>query len=488
MLRADAAPASARPGSATVGATVDRSLRLTEPAARQLLLLRAYETADPAPASWTADDRDWATRVARASLGEHDDAERFVAERTAQAMQRLAPRDPAVRRLLAARVPMAAALLLVLLLALLAGLLVDHIGAGQRINLLAPPIWALLAWNAAVYLWLAATLLTPRGATRGLRRRLSALLRPAAGRGAPLKRFAADWAQATAALDGARAAVLLHAAAAALAAGVIASLYLRGLVLDYRAGWESTFVDGEFVHRVLATLLAPASAVTSIAVPDAAQVGALRLLPGEPARGEAAPWLHLYAATLGLFVVAPRLLLALLAQLRSAWLARHVAIGSDDPWLRRLLAQAPRGRLQVWLQPLAQALPAQVALALRERLTRLFGDGVQLEVAEPLRYGEEDVVARCTPPPGTTLVLLAVDLASTPEPDVHGRWLDAMAAAAPAQRRVLVADADAMAARSAHALERLAERRAAWQRLADAHGAGFATLDDEAALERALRD
>ena len=40
-----------------------------------------------------------------------------------------------------------------------------------------------------------------------------------------------------------RAETALHAGAAALALGLVAGLYVRGLVLDYRAGWESTFLD-----------------------------------------------------------------------------------------------------------------------------------------------------------------------------------------------------------------------------------------------------
>ena len=124
----------------------------------------------------------------------------------------------------------------------------------------------------------------------------------------PLRVASRRWAELSTALTLTRIAALLHVAAAALAIGLLGSMYLRGLVLDYRAGWQSTFLDAADVHRVLAPLLAPASAVTGIAVPDAAAHRAMRLTaPAQPASAPAAPWIHLYAATLAMAVVLPRL-------------------------------------------------------------------------------------------------------------------------------------------------------------------------------------
>ena len=54
--------------------------------------------------------------------------------------------------------------------------------------------------------------------------------------------------------------------------------------------------------------------VTGIGVPDAAAIEAMRLTsPAQRARASAAPWIHLYGATLALAVVVPRLALALVA-------------------------------------------------------------------------------------------------------------------------------------------------------------------------------
>lgn len=471
---------------------VTSRLRLPEPAARRVLLLRAYETAEPAAAVWSAGDRDWATRVARASLGVAVAPQRFVEERTRLALGRLAERDGAVRRAVERHPRLATATALAVLAAAAAGLLVDRIGADRRIDLLAWPMAMLLAWNLAVYLWTAlgaAGLAAPARLRRALQRHLddwtAGVPRPGApaAQAPPLQRFAADWSRTAAPLNAARAAAVLHLAAAALALGVVGGLYARGLVLDYRAGWESTLLDAATVQRLLEWLLAPASWATGIPLPD---VGPLRVRPGELARGDAAPWLHLMAATLAVGVVAPRLGLAAVALARVVWLRHRLPLPGDDPWLQRQLAEGGGDPVRAWVLAHARALAAPAAMALRDRLAARLGPGLSLVVAEPLPYGQEDDAARCTPPPGTTQVLLVVDLATTPEAEVHGRWLDTVAAAAPAARRVLLADPASMAARSAHDPGRLAVRRAAWQRLASDHGAGFAALDDDDALARAL--
>jgi hypothetical protein len=91
--------------------------------------------------------------------------------------------------------------------------------------------------------------------------------------------------------------------------GLIAGLYLRGCA-DYRAGWESTFLDAGQVRALVGVLYGPASALTGIAIPDPERLAALRF-EGDRGGESAARWIHLLAATTVLFVVLPRLLLAL---------------------------------------------------------------------------------------------------------------------------------------------------------------------------------
>ena len=294
---------------------------MTEDQARQVLLLQAQESAGDTP-TWQPADRSWATRQTVATVGEQATPETFVVARAALALQRLLPRDPAAQRWLGRRAWHPAWVALALLLGLMAGLAVDQLGPPQRVNLLAPAVWVLVAWNLLVY----AALLLPLK-LQGVRGWLSRW----ALRGH--EHVAVAWARHAAPLTGARLALVLHAAAATLALGLVAGLYLRGLVLDYRAGWQSTFATADQVQTALRWLLAPASAITGIAVPD---VAPLRVGPGADATASAAPWIHLLAATLLLAVVLPRSLLAWRAGVRATKLTQRFPLPLDTPYFEAL--------------------------------------------------------------------------------------------------------------------------------------------------------
>jgi len=364
------------------------------------------------------------------------------------------------------------------------GLAMDVLGGSQRINLLAPPVWAVIAWNVVVYLSL--LLPVPKRARAWLARRLA---RPAGG-SAPLQACGQAWARHGWPLTLARAALLLHLAAAALALGLVAGLYLRGLVLDFRAGWQSTFLDATTVRAVLATLLAPAVAATGIAVPDAAAIEALRVGPDAVATASAAPWIHLYAAMLAICVVLPRLGLALGSAWRARWLSHRVALPADDPYFQRLLREHRGGTPRVQLLPHGAAPSAPAALGLRALLAQVLGPGLQLAVAAATAYGDEEAAESIAPEPGATLRLALVDLGATPEEDTHGRFLQALKAAAPGVPLLLLADATAFDRRFAGTPGRSAERRQAWQKLAETHGVGWVAValeaPDLAAAEAAL--
>ena len=317
---------------------------MTEDEARQVLLVQALETQGTGRNAWSTEDRRWATRQAVATVGEDAGPERFVVARAVLALQRLLPRDAAAQRWLHRRAWHPAWAAVAVVLGLVFGLLVDQLGPPQRVNLLAPAVWAVVAWNLVVYL--ALMLPSPKGSLRGLRAMLARWWQPAPDSVATL------WAEHAAPLTLQRVALVLHAAAAALALGLIAGLYLRGLVLDYRAGWQSTFLDAPTVQQALAWLLAPARWITGIAIPD---VAPLRVSPGADATATAAPWIHLLAATLALAVVLPRTLLALWAAARAAHRSEHFALPLDTPYFEALhplmRPGLPRAVRVLWVAP-----------------------------------------------------------------------------------------------------------------------------------------
>ncbi len=436
-----------------------------EAAARRVLLLQALETEPAGAASpWQADDGLWASRLACETVPARAGDAAFVAERARHAWQRLQLRDPALAALADGRAWHSGWVAAALAVGAATGLAVDAIGSAQRINLLAPPVWGVVAWNLAVYLSL--LLPWPAGPRAWLARRLAG----AAAAGSMVWRFRQAWARAAAPLLAARAALLLHSAAAALALGLIAGLYLRGLVLDYRAGWQSTFLDAAQVHDALAWLLAPAAAVTGIAVPDAAALQALRVAPEALPVASAAPWIHLYAATLALAVVVPRAMLAVLAARRAAQLSRGLVLPLREPYFQRLLRTRQGGGGWVQVLPCTLAPTPQALQALRAQLASTLGEPAAWSVADPLPL-DEDNPSLPAPPPGPGRRVLLVELAATPEAETHGRLLHALqTTGAPL---LLVADASTFTRRFAGLPQRVHERTALWRAFAAEHGADF---------------
>ena len=438
---------------------------LNEQSARDVWLVRAFEEGGVDTPTWSADDRHWATRLARetATYGASDAD--FVAARARHALQRLGGREPAIAPLREQRLWHPRWALLAAALGLIAGIAVDQIGAGQRINLLAPPLWGVVGWNLLVYLW---------WLSRALRLRTSpaisqfspqrALVRLWLGREhtrttvSALAAFQADWVRQAGAVNMARAASLLHLAAATLGIGLMLGLYTRGLVLDYRAGWQSTFLDATQVQALLQLLLDPASRLSGIAVPS---VAALRVMPEAAPTGMAAPWIHLYATTLLALVVLPRALLAALSWWRAGRASRRFQLPWSEPYFAQLARAGEGHATTVQVFPHGPTPDAQVMQRLHVLAALAFGDDLQLKTEPSTAYGDEDSPSARLP--GATALAL-FDLGATPEADTHGRFIKALnKAESQAGPTLVVIDEAAFQTRFAHLPERLAQRREAWR-------------------------
>ncbi|HVL58342.1 MAG TPA: DUF2868 domain-containing protein [Burkholderiaceae bacterium] len=464
---------------------------MNESDARDALLVRAYETSAAEQAAWGADDRDSATRTAAAEVGERASADVFIATRSRLAAERLRARDPAARRAASAltwRSGIGAALAAA---AFAAGAAFDAIGSGQRVNLLAPPLLALMVWNLAVYAAIAIRAVSAGPDAAAVRGPLAASFARIARRGigaardpaappSPLARFAADFGRASAPLTAARIALAFHLASIAFALGALAGMYVRGLLFEYRAGWESTFLDAGAVRVVLALVLGPASALTGIPLPDVAQIDAMRF---PQAAGErAGAWIHLYAVTVVLVVVLPRLALAVAAQVRVRRLRSSFPLDLDDAYFGAL-SRAHHGRVaRIVAVPYSHRLGAGAAAGLQRTVEAAFGPA-RLSLAPAVGYGDEAAAAgalavasaaaggdSADPNAAPMLVLAIVSSTATPEADAHGAFADALAAALPPRVPMLVlVDESAFVERfgteDPAAARRRNERRQAWTRL-----------------------
>ena len=356
---------------------------MDERAALEVSAVRALETRDHTKAVWSDADRAWASRAAAEVVGEQADYATFVARRARLALERIGEHYKALPR--AARAlhwrPWVAWAIIVS--AFVLGVAGDRIGGAQRINLLAPPVFALVLWNLAVYMILVSGLVVHHGdvSNPGLVPRLvmSLASRNGIGHGgggggahggaseiinASVAALTTDWLRLAAPLYTMRAARILHFAAAALALGVIVGLYVRGLAFEYRATWESTFLDAANVHWLLTLLLAPGSALSGIAMPGVAQLESIRA----PASENAATWLHLLAASVVVIVVIPRLLLAIGTEIVERHRAAHILIPLGDPYFQRLLRGFRGGPVRIRVVPYSYAMsPAALAGARGDR-------------------------------------------------------------------------------------------------------------------------
>ncbi|MBA2467117.1 MAG: hypothetical protein H0V46_05870 [Sphingomonas sp.] len=407
-------------------------LRLQEEQARDVLLVRAIETEDAAASILTRDDRDYATAAARSSthLGEaagRRQTAAFMARRASLSLDRLISRYPMLQRARKlARWPQSLNWALPSA-ALIVGLAANAI-EGQRLNILAFPLMGMLAWNLAVYAWLLFAWLRRSAGGRPVASPPPAIgwmLRPASAQlaGHPtleraVVRFGQDWAAASARLNRSRASRALHFSAATFALGIVAGMFARArYAVEYTAGWAGTWAGAEAeVAAVLKVILGPASMLTGIGLPT---VERLRELRG--ADENAGDWLYLWMVTAAVFVIAPRLLLALGSALRSTQLKRRLEIPHDF-YIRRVLRDAIGRARNVRIIPYAFELAAEAGETLKHLLSQALGDKITVQIEASIAYGSEDewVERHAGELSNVDHIILLFNLGSTPESENHG--------------------------------------------------------------------
>lgn len=479
---------------------------------RTVLLVKALEEADRDGRVIPPADRVAAAREAKRNAGDPADVagaeaggealsapfQRLLAARAKALLEQVGVRHPFVRAVhaLAGRVPWAGWLLFAL--GLLVGGALSALDGTRRINILAFPLLGLVAWNLAVYVSLALRAVSSRRAP-GVQPRLLPRLLAHGGTGLvsrlvakskafdsllaeALARFSKEWFEAARPLLMARAARALHLSAAAIGIGLIAGLYLRGVGLDYQAGWSSTFLDARRAHNVASWMYAPAAWLTGIAIPEPAQFESLRW--ESPGGGErAARWIHLLAATALIFVVLPRLLLALIATGSILRWSRHAPLPALLPSYFRSVFSPVSGVIDrgvARVLPYAYEPSAEALDRLRAWLPEVVGASLPLDMRAAVPYGEEDAFLESFAERGggaADVVVLLFNLASTPEDENHGTLLagvrDWLVRERPQTQLLAVVDEAPYAGRmggDSAASARVQERRDAWRDFAAARG------------------
>jgi hypothetical protein len=486
---------------------------------RSILLIKAVEEHDAEGAILPLAEREAATREAlrrwpaaqsgTSRSGREQHAWRVLESRAAELSARLVQRHPVVARTVMLESRATAVSASVLGAAFLLGLLLSILDSRVRIEIVAFPLLGVVLWNLVVYAVLLARTLR-RGRHRGSLariareatwpvrwswRRAATLIKRSAFYHRPLaaalRRFSDEWwplAQPLLLRHGER---VFHAGAAAVALGMIAGFYVRGIGLEYRAGWESTFLDPGQVRSILALMYGPASALTGIALPaDDAAVAALHWRGGAGG-APAAPWIHLMAATAALLVVVPRLLLALVATFGLLRAASRL----EPPAALLAYARGVLGTSDAALPPEAVRVvpyayqPGTASVAGAQRLLEAaFGTGTRVEFEPQVAYGDEPALAARLGGSTADVCVVLCSLAATPEAENHGAVLalarDALRDA-PAHVRLLVLVDESpyvgVVGTDATLAGRIEQRREAWRSFVAQHGLA-ACLVDLAAL------
>ncbi len=369
----------------------------------------------------------------------------YLAARSLFAVERLEARHPAIARAIkVSRYPRW--LLVIPGVAFILGIVSNELDGGSRLELLAFPLLGIIAWNIAVYLGMLVAPFARLGRAKDTadappRRRWWQLVgNPIAalgGGGASgltrdvLGDFARDWARASGSLYASRTSAMLHLSAALFAIGLVAGIFLRALTVEYRAGWESTFLGAAEVEALLSFLLGPAAALTGIAIPGESGIAALRWTAagGEPGVGaNAGPWIILWTATVIGIVAIPRLVFAGWQAVSANVAARRVKVpGRDDFYVRRLLRAVGKGGSSeggIRVTPYAYTPDETARISLQTVLRDVIGEGANVTIDPPCPYGaEEDWLAHIPPDEDADLHIVLFSLSATPEAENHATFV-----------------------------------------------------------------
>lgn len=465
--------------------------------AQVILLVRAVEEADPGGRLLPLFERTKATRRALVVTGLSEDRDdsaaawkirsgEAVLRRARQLLDYLLRIQPGLRRMIQLARLGSSTAPVVLGLAFVIGAASNVLGLGRNVNLLSLPLLALIAWNLALYTVMIAS---SRRRIRGdegcagwlcewffrnaLGRRLHNS-RIVEGQGTEESRilvraafrFGALWHRLAAPLLAARVRRLMHVGALAVVAGAVFGMYMRGVAFEFRATWESTWLDATTVRAILGVVLGPASYLSGIEIPDVDSLGA--------APGPAGPWIHLYAISGLLFVGIPRAALALWEGWRCMRLSQALPLDLEETYYRRLFTAWRGSTHRVTLVPYSYTPRPGALASLKTLLFDFFGARADIRELDPAVYGDEaqslltlSALSERERDAGfERCIVLVMNLAQTPETEVHGRLLREIRDGLDREsdRMLVVLDGSGYVARTRDA-QRLRERQMAWTRV-----------------------
>jgi len=318
-------------------------------------------------------------------------------------------------------------------LLLVIGAASNYLGKASEVNLLYNPFTLLMMWQVGVYIaWLFLAL--RKRTTAGLGLRLMNLLQPIrslirkrwllwhdrtekAARIAKLTQ--AGWRAQKDRLLVYRVMLWMHLCFICLVSGVLLGMYWRGLVIDFRFRWQSTFIrDPESLQTLLDILTWP-GALIGIQAPRLGPVH--ELLPG-------AQWIHWFAYIAVCYIVIPRALMALWSYTRVRRLRSRLTLPTDDLHIQSLTSLF-LGRPSLQVHPISYSyrLEPPRAQLIESKLRAALGSRLEITPYVNVRWGSDPAPPRPESegekPEIRQVTCLIFNAAQTPEDEVHGAFL-----------------------------------------------------------------
>lgn len=484
---------------------------MTESDARKIFLVRAVERIDPKGGILAHDLRaDAGKEAGGTALLEADsldkpessrlsgDESAFLAARAGRLEERLRQKNALPKRMDAMSIPGWLGPVLIIGV-LLAGFFSANLGRdGAQLNILALPLLGILAWNLVVYVLALIGLMTGASGRRAgfltsMARKLGKSVKERPGNSAGLSReeeveLAVEWFEEKLPIHSSRLGTILHIAAAALAVGGVGGLFYQGWAVEYRAVWESTLFTADSLSKFFGFLFAPASWVSGIEIPLDTLPEIQRGAGLETMGGSALPWLQLYAVTMGIFVVVPRLVFAVAYRAHTARLRANFPLSQSICSYLIEILRGLKGESQVAvIIPYAYVPESRARDAVRALLHDLWGGGIFPEFIPPVDYGDEDEFVEKPLPNDPRFTVVLMNFSTTPEDEVQGFLGKSLRdrltkESEPGDERSLLILLDAAGfTERFHALpefeRRASERTAAWERVMDRAGIGVATIN-----------
>ena len=408
-------------------------------------MVRALEEADDREILISNENKERASRLAGTPLPEtvdESDEDSFFAKRSSHLLEILSGQFSYISNWVNHRPAghrFGLISLAIILVASIAGFLTNELGPVKRINILAFPLIGIIVWNLCIYVAEIVLLFRPKNQLfeSGLIHSLvNFLTRPGKQQGdspqeidereqlvtGAILSFENQWMKFLLPVWGAKLKSLLHLTALLLAGAAIIGMYVKGLANEYLAIWESTFFqDGASLRPFLNAVLGPAASLFGESIPSAQGLEEMHFKVGSTTTvpGNAAKWIHWYAATVAIYVLIPRAILAIIWRIKASHQARNIPFRSVSPrYFDRLISISSGKSLPISILPYAHEPGAQIRRKVLLETENLFGRPIELSWEPNIPFGEEEELDLGSPDRERGIMLL-FNFSATPERETH---------------------------------------------------------------------